>query len=129
MGYEIQMLVGRVHENQKGYSPDTKDKCWFNVFANVDLCKPGNGTAIMKLKDAAKADPIYTYAIMGDGDTEVVEDKYGDKIKPIPIQDVLEALYIDQRNDHYRRFSWAIALLEKMVHEENGQLSVAFWGY
>lgn len=68
MGYEVQMLVGRVHKNMKGYTEETKDKCWFSIYATVDLCKPGPAK-ILELKDAAKADPVYVYAIMGDGDT------------------------------------------------------------
>lgn len=129
MGYEVQMLVGKVHENMKGYTDDSKDKSWFQIYATVDLCKPGYDAVVMKLKNATKADPVYMYAIMGDGDTEVTEDRYGESVFPIPVQDVLEALHADQRNDYYRRFSWATALLQKMVAEENGQLSVAFWGY
>lgn len=128
MGYEVQMLVGKVHENMKGFTDDTKDKPWFNIYATVDLCKPG-AAEILKLKENTKADPVYVFAIMGDGDTPVVDDRYGVPIIPIPIQDVLEALHTDQRNDYYRRFGWAIALLESMVQEEGGQLSVAFWGY
>lgn len=128
MGYEVQMLVGVVHENMKGYTEETKDKGWFQIYAAVDLCKPGP-TKILELKDAAKADPVYVYAIMGDGDTMTIEDRYGAPVVPMPIRDVLEALHTDQRNEHYRRFSWAIALLESMVNEEQGQLSVAFWGF
>lgn len=129
MGYEVQMLVGQVHENMKGFCDDTKDKAWFQIYATVDLCKPGYGAVVMKLKDDTKTDPVYMYPVMGDGDTQIAEDQYGAAIVPIAIQDVLEALHTDQRNDYYRRFQWAIALLESMQGEEQGQLSVAFWGY
>lgn len=129
MGYEVQMLVGKVHENMKGYCDDTKDKAWFQIYASVDLCKPGYDAVVMKLKDNSKADPVYMYSVMGDGDTQIAEDCYGETIVPIPIQNVIEALHTDQRNDYYRRFRWALALLESMRDEEGGQLSVAFWGY
>ncbi len=128
MGYEVQMLVGKVHENMKGFTDDTKDKSWFSIYATVDLCKPGPAK-ILELNDQAKAGTVYIFAVMGDGDTPVVDDRYGSPIVPIPIQDVLEALYIDQRTDYYRRFRWAIRLLEAMLDEEDGQLSVAFWGF
>lgn len=128
MGYEVQMLIGRVHENMKGYTADTKDKSWLQIYATVDLCKPGPG-AVLELKDAAKADPIYVFPIMCNAEAQVFEDKYGAPIVPIPIQDVLEALYTDQRNDYYHRFRWVIRLLETMLDEEDGKLSVAFWGY
>jgi len=126
MGYEVQMLVGKVH---RGFGVgDDIDRDWFQLYATVDLCKPGE-SALDDLSNASKEKEIYTYAVMGDGDTSVIDDRYGKTLRPIPIQDALEALHTDQRRDYYRRFGWAIALLESMVQEEGGNLSVVLWGY
>ena len=126
MGYEVQMLVGKVH---KGFGVGKDfDKDWFQLYATVDLCKPGD-SALLDLSNASEEKEIYTYAVMGDGDSSVTIDRYDAKLRPIRIQDALEALYTDQRKEHYRRFGWAIALLESMAHEEGGNLSVVLWGF
>ena len=128
MGYELELLVGQVHKEPDYVTDATKGKDWFQIFANVDLCKYGYESNLHKLNDATEATPVHAYAIMGDGDTPVVEDRYGADLTPIPIQDVINALRMDAKEDDYRRIGWALVLLEKMAQDVN-DLHVVLWGY
>jgi len=130
MGYETILAVGSMHE---GYfaSEDNKDKRWFQVMATVDLCKAGYDSEVLKLlpkkSEVDPKDEVYLYAPMGDGDTNVTEDRYGDKLHPVSLEDVLAALRKDAERDTYRRFKWAIGLLESMATTDN--LHVILYGY
>lgn len=128
MGHEIELVVGLVHKETYYGDETTKGKDWLQVFANVDMRKPGYSSNLRRLNDATKATSVHLYAIMGDGDTSVVEDRYGAELTPIPIQDVINALRMDAKTDNYRRIHWALALLEAMVID-NENFSVVLWGY
>ncbi len=133
MGYEVIVSVGRVHDDNFYETEESKGLQYFREYASVDLCKPGNDSSFLQAIRQAKENdndlkPVYLYAPMGDGDTQVVKDKYDDKLFPIPIQDALDALRKDNERDPYRRFKWAVALLESMA-EDSENLFVISWGY
>lgn len=128
MGYEVKVLVGK----STNFLQREEKTNWFQIMGMVDLCKPGHGSGISKLCQSIELDKVaqkvYLYAPMGDGDTTVEEDCYGVKLKTIPLEIVLDALYADQENDPYRRFKWAIALLEAM-QDDLENLEIVLYGY
>jgi len=152
MGYETRLYVGKstslTHDVYKRsdkpeidgedvYYPYEKDNegnlittgkksTWFEVMAMIDLCKTGHGSEISKIdfKNTDESHYWYFYS----GNKEIIDDNYGDKSKPIPISVVLEALKKDYQESEYRRFKWAIALLESMA-EDKEELSVLFYGH
>lgn len=47
-------------------------------------------------------------------DGYIQEDKYGDPLAVIPIDEFIEALEESHKLDPYRRFAWALALLKSI---------------
>ena len=152
MGYEIKLIIGKEghpstelkHEDQAildgnlAYFPIQKDKkgnfietgrveVYFQVYAMVDLSKPGIDCHLLKL-DWKNTDTRIVWYFYEDGNTQVKQDDYGDLSKPIPVADVITALKKDFKESldkypgfegdpdsgGYRRFKWAIALLKVM---------------
>jgi len=133
MGYEVMMSIGRVHDENFYETEESKGHRYFRIDATVDLCKPGYDSSFLMAMEQARENapeqkPVYLYAPMGDGDTQVVKDRYDAKLFPIPIQDALDALRKDEERDPYRRFKWAVALLEAMA-DDTENLMVVAWGY
>ncbi len=133
MGYEIIVAVGKVYDDNFFPTEDSKNQRYFREYASVDLCKPGYDSSFLMAMEQARENeselkPVYLYAPMGDGDTQVTKDRYDAKLYPIPIQDALDALRKDNERDPYRRFKWAVALLESMA-DDTEKLFVISWGY
>jgi len=126
MGYELYMKVGQVHgtdilKNKKG-------QLWFSEECVIDLSKCGEsnvGRLAGNYMISSKGEPfLYWY----ENDKEVTEDSYGSKPTPIPTKEVIKALRKDVKvldhgnNDRpYRRFEWALALLEAIDKRDNGK--------
>ncbi len=119
------------------YRPYLKDKAgdieltskkitWFRIYATVDLCKCGYESNIHNIDHINKDESHFWYWYDGNGETS--KDCYGDKLKPIPIKEVVEALRKDTKKDDYRRFKWALALLESMQNDKE-DLTVLFYGH
>ncbi len=121
MGYETKLIVGQ----ESGINESPK---WFDIYAEINLCKCGYGSYIHALESSHKGEPlVYWYGY--DGNERITEDRYGEKPLPLPLKDVLGALRKDAKHDSYRRFKWAIALLEEMDKEENFDKTVLLYGY
>lgn len=131
MGYETVLLIGE--DTGRNYGMDDKKASWFQVHATVDLCKMGD-SEIFNLDWVNKTpeDKLwYWYSPTGDGNTTHTEDRYRDKPKPVPLDQVVDALRCDILNDdRYRRLHWALALCEAMLEKQGGEgFSVLMWGY
>jgi len=151
MGYETKLIIGRAgmteNELAKGepeldggsvYRPTLKNdkgdfiktgrqKTYFQTFATIDLCKCGSNSAIHNIDRVNKDESHYWYFY--DGDTEIKEDRYGDEMKPVEVAVVIEALKKNIEKDEYRRFKWALALLESMKNDEEGGITVLLYGH
>jgi hypothetical protein len=158
MGYEITLIVGksssvrgpeRVDDLSKPFSDGSgyewkkdengiplttgRQEIFFMTMAEINLCKIGSGhlsvlvDSTHKMGDKDSKNAWYIYGTT-DGNKSAKEDKYGDKLYPVPISDVLDALKADHASDNYRRFRWAIALLESMKDDPE-KLEVIFWGH
>jgi hypothetical protein len=128
MGYETVLLIGE--DTGHRYNEDGD---FFIVHATVDLCKMGD-SELFNLDWVNKTPEVkrsYWYAPTGDGNTVVCEDRYGDIPKPVPLDQVVDALRCDiLNNDRYRRLHWALALCEAMLEKAGGKgFSVLMWGY
>ncbi len=123
MGYELILSVG------KAQKPFAKEETrWFQIMATVDLCKPGYESEVYKLTTSDKSDPVYIFPPMGDGDTTITKDRYDSPLHTIPIDKMLIAMRKDEARDPYRRFKWAIAMLESMLNDSE-ELSCVLFGY
>lgn len=108
---------------------------WFQVMATLDLCKLGGQMdALRKLISEShktgkeQANRYFYYYYADDGNTRIEEDRYGDKLWPVPVKEVLEAMKQSEDAKTYRRLIWAIALLESMAEDREG-LEVLFYGH
>lgn len=122
MGYETKLMVGVKREK---FSCDTET--YFDIYAEIDLCKCGYSSAINCVRKHAKKKKVFWYG--SDGNERVTEDRYGEYPTPVAIKTVIKALKKDCKKDEYRRFKWALALLEEMNKEEIEKLSVLFFGH
>lgn len=151
MGYETRLFIGRsghasdeLHQDYliisdgEAYCPYSKDDkgntiptgrkgIYFAVMAMIDLCKCGYDSEISKIdwKNKERESSFWYFYY---GSEEIKEDRYGDTPKPINIKTVLVALRKDSEREDYRRFKWAIALLESM-EKDSENLQVLFYGY
>lgn len=152
MGYETRLLIGEsskssgneikcgewVYKDGEAYRPLLKDekghyintgrrRTYFMVYAMIDLCKCGVGSKLHTLNRVNKDELHYWFWYAGGN--EMIEDSYCEKLKPVPIKDVLEALRKDMSSDNkYRRFKWAYALLKEMSNDPE-ELTVLLEGY
>jgi hypothetical protein len=125
MGYELYMKVGRVYEGTRDL---TKKEKWFREDCVIDLmkCHESNVGRLAGENLFTKGKPVlYWY----ENDQAQTEDPYGGKPRPIPTKEVIEALRKDVKVllDHgdcilpYRRFEWALALLEAIENRDDGK--------
>ena len=99
----------------------------FCVYAKIDLCKCGSDSHIGKI-DRINKDESHYWFWYENSDIETIEDCYGEMMKPIPIKTVVEALRKDSKSGPYRRFEWALALLEAMQDDQE-KLEVMIYGH
>lgn len=154
MGYEIKLIIGQIGttgdkymrssepeiDGQSLYYPYEKDgkgsliktgtkETYFMVAAQIDLCKPGRGSKILESL-RTNGDPNHEYYYYGsDGNTRITEDCYGDKSDVHSIDEIIDALKEDVENDSYRRFKWALSLLESIKKNEGADFKVMWYGH
>lgn len=156
MGYEIKMMVGKSSvlgaehvrdeknpfddgsgfpylKDEKGeYVMTGRTEIWFQIMAEVDLCKLGYADdalnrLISKSHKDANDEKLFVWSVYGlDGNTAFKEDRYGDRMRSVPIREVLAAM--EEHSDEYRRIKWAKTLLRSMA-DDSEELEVLFWGY
>jgi hypothetical protein len=151
MGYENRLFIGRschssdelrqedlIISDGEAYRPYSRDDdgntvptgrkgIYFQVMAMIDLCKCGYDSEISKIDWKNKEmESVFWYFYYGSEETK--EDHYGETPKPVIIKTVLDALRKDSEREDYRRFKWAIALLESM-EKDSENLQVLFYGY
>lgn len=123
MGYETKLIIGR-KTNMEGYK--NKDAKFVIVVAEIDLCKSVfGGTYIDKEQDTEK---VYIYA--SDGDTEIVEDRYGDRLFAVNPKKVLKMMQDANKPEKYRRYNAAIPLLKSLIKDfKNEDLTCILFGH
>ena len=123
MGYESKLYVV---EKSNGMLINEEMR-YCHVIAMFDLCK---FYPLSMLRNEYPTTKCYFYA--DDGNTEVMEDRYGEPLKEIPIEDVIEILEGElEEGSNYRRIYPTLAAL-KILNEHKHQwneLTVLHYGY
>jgi hypothetical protein len=155
MGYDTHIMIGSVGSERReeiqdldnpfddgsGY-PSKKDadgnvlytgrmEHYFMSYVEMDLCKIYD-SSLNLVHSKYQSDPFlgedhFVYVYMKDGNTQFVEDSYGDNLIPAPFSEVLEAVKKDCKRDNYRRFQWLKGLMESM-EDDSENLVCAFYG-
>jgi hypothetical protein len=123
------------------YKKDAKDnyietgrvESIFMTVAMVELCKTGYSGAVMKLIEKtdkeAKANTKLVYKWYRDGNTLDETDCYGAKKIPIAMDVVIAAIQKDNKGEGYRRFDWALGLLNAMQKTSPNEFQVILYGH
>lgn len=116
MGYESKLYVVDKHD-WKGC-----DGKWGEVIASFDLCCVPINFAQYPATDC--------YIIADDGNTRIIEDKYGDPLREIPIQDAIEMIEkVIKTGDYYRRYKPCLNLLKGFNINNWENLVVLHYGH
>ena len=116
MGYESKLYVVDKH--------DWKwcDEKWGEVIASFDLCCVSINFTQYPATDC--------YIIADDGNTKITEDRYGDPLKEVPIQDVVEMIEkVIETGDYYRRYKPCLDLLKGFNIKNWENLGVLHYGH
>lgn len=124
MGYESKLYVV---EKSSYDNINDEGMRYCQVIAMFDLCK--FYPLSMLLSDYPTTE-CYFYA--DDGNTRVLEDMYGEPMREIPIEDVIDILAGDlERGSNYRRIYPTLAALEALNEHRDQwkELTVLHYGY
>ena len=126
MAYEMKFYVGIKHKI-KGI--DNPDYNYFQIIASYDYAADSDLGDFVYKYDSAKVFGFFTQS-----DKEEILDKYGDKFKEIPIEDMLK--YLSEHPDYeYRRYLPFKTLLEgfnlvkKQFDDEDNDLILINYGH
>lgn len=123
MGYESRLYIVDKHKDMKN---EDLGLVWSSVIAVYDLSKAGENF-VSKVRAFPDTD-CYVYA--DDGNTQITEDCYGDKLKEIPLNEMIAILaYEIGANSYYRRFKPILALLMAFDPKDWDNLVVLHYGY
>lgn len=123
MGYESRLYVVDKHKDMKS---DDLGLVWATVIAVYDLSKAGEDF-VHKVSAFPDTD---CYIFADDGNTEITEDCYGDKLKEIPLNQMISILaYEIGANSYYRRLKPILALLTAFNPNDWDDLVVLHYGH
>lgn len=110
MGYNVTLLIGR--DTKQVYD----DLTYFKINATLDMGNCSRSNLLLLPWENHNTDTAWEFfpPATPDQDDAIVEDKRGNRMKPIPIDDVIAALEKDVKRDNYRPAVWALSLLNKM---------------
>ena len=119
MGYETKLIIGTTTLNEG------RDN-YFMKYAEVDLCKIGFTSKINELGMFNTDETTSWYFYSTSGEHRITEDCYGSRFNPLPIHEYITKLKEDVENSDYRRFKWALALLEAMDTDSEPKYVIAY---
>ena len=119
MGYESRIYI--VNKRDKF---SFEDRSCGEVIAMINLCKVSDVSN--KMREYPETD-CFIYS--DDGNTDIVEDRYGDVMKEIPIDDAIKIIEEAFMYDNYRRYASCIALLKSFDKSQWNNLVVLHYGY
>ena len=105
MGYESKLYIcegGRSLTDQNGmkFAP---------IIAMLNLSKTG----MDEVAEVCYSSPETKYYIYADdGNTKILEDRYGEKLREVDIDLLISAMSEENRRGYYRRYQMAIGVLE-----------------
>ena len=118
MGYETKLIIGITTFNEG------KDN-YFMKYAEVDLCKVAwfNDLNDLETHNLEEGTSWYFYS---EDDNVINEDDYGRKLTPLPLMYYITKLKESMEHSDYRRFKWALALLEAMDIDSEPKYVIAY---
>ena len=123
MGYESKLVV--IKKGSLGINEECH-KAWAEKIAEVNMCVMDSSVS-SKMRNYP---PTEYYYYSDDGDTPILEDKYGKPLTEIPLVDAIQMLEESEKEEHYRRYSIAIGLLKAFVFEDwHDNVVVLHYGY
>ena len=116
MGYESRLYIV-----EKSSNKDDDGRVWAEVVAIFNLCVVNIN--INKYPDTN----CYFY----DRDNKVIDDKYGDPLKEIPVPDMIQCIEESMKEDNgnYRRWQPCLQLLKGFDESQWSKLAVLHYGY
>lgn len=116
MGVETKLIIGNLASEM--FSSDEGVR-WLSVVATIDLCCLGSQSLIHDF--GSKSDTYKrAYFYSDDGNTKMLEDRYGTKLFAIPMNDFLKVFKQECKRQKqtdgelYRHLAWALPLLTRM---------------
>lgn len=124
MGYESRLYV--VNKSDYGFERDFDGKKlkYAEVIASFELCKVYEVSDKMRMYSD-------TDCFIYDGDEELIEDKYGNTLKEIPIADAIAIIEeaAESEGYAYRRYQPCLSLLKGFDTSEWRNLVVLHYGH
>lgn len=120
MGYESKIYVVN-----KWHGSEENGKCYAEKIAELKMSKCGDFCSVFSKKTDC-------FIYQDDGNTPILEDKYGDELKEAAVDDVVDWLKTTiSGGEDYRRFKMALALLKSFQTEqwERENIAVLHYGY
>jgi len=114
MEYDINLIIGTRHEQ------GDKIKFYFRQYASVDIMG-GFSEEMSKLlvKVHNKKSRKYSNTFFYREDKLFKVDNYGDKLRLVPAEEVLESMIANYKEEPYKMLGVAISLLENMIKAFN----------
>lgn len=120
MGYESKLYIV-----QKSSLGGDGDLFWAEKIAEFNLCKMGYNDPFHTAVNQMRVTDCFIYA--DDGNTMIVKDRYGEKLKEINISPLIRIL--EKEDQGYRRIKPIIALLRSFGANDWENLIVLHYGY
>ena len=122
MGYDTKIVIVEKTSGIDG----TDGRNFAEKIAEFNLCKMNYKGPYMKILPMMRATNCYYF--MDDGNTKVIEDKYGDFIREINLAPLIKIL---KKEDHsYRHIPAIIGMLESIaLHMKNYNLIALHFGH
>ena len=99
------------------------------VVAMFDLSAMNPWGAFTELLENSPKTEFYIYV----GGTKIIFDSYGDRLREMSLEDVIDALEQDQKRNDFRRFRPCLEMLRAFVEDNNNlwdqDLVVLQFGY
>ena len=123
MGYESRFIV--VNKTDSITNIDGTDYKWAERIATFEMSK------IYEISDVIRSDYPKTdcFYYGDDGNTEVIKDMYGERLREIPIDDLIILLAKDMKNDDYRRLKPLMGFLLGINQSQWRNITVLHYGY
>lgn len=122
MGYDMRFYVVNKNDNLK-YKIEDSDYCFGEIVAQYEYCVDYNLARF--IDNNSKSTTTYIYI----GEDETIRDCYGDLIKDIELDTLLD--YLRNDKEEYRRKLPFIRLLEgfKLVKNQFSDLRILMYGH
>ena len=140
MGYETKLYIVRPYNfrwEEKTFKNGNMKPVGGSVLAMIDICKAGyyDPVGLMIQREVKNEKNQLAYLYHSNGNTKMLTDRYGDKLRFVDIGVVLEAfekeLGENKGTYHYARYDIALAVLKEVVkhYGTEDKIKCILYGY